>query len=268
VRLAPASALAVVLLLASGCPKPMPPVPRPYPAPTASDLVAHLEAQRRAVHTLRAEAKVESNEEGGQRVKLTMGILVAEGGRVRLEAEAPVGGSTVAVLTADGNDFALLDARNNRFLAGPARACNVARFIRLELAPVDVVAVLTGGAPIEGEPVKVFWDDKDGGREVLELRTRDGGKELLWLDGRDRKWDLLRAERYAPSGAVVWRVEHERWEDRGGGVRLPTRTHVEQPPVRSDARLRFRELEPNVGVKDEQFRLAPPNGIPVERVDC
>jgi hypothetical protein len=256
------------LLLVVGCPQPLPPVPRPYPAPSTSELMAHLEAQRRAVRSLRAEAKVDSNEEGGQRVKLTMGILVADGGRVRLEAEAPVGGSTVAVLTADGRDFALLDARNNRFLAGPARACNVARFIRLELAPSDVVAVLTGSAPIEGEPVKVFWDEKEGGREVLELRTRDGGKELLWLDGQNRKWDLLRAERYAPSGAVVWRVEHERWEDRGGGVRLPGRTHVEQPPVRSDARLRFRELEPNVEVKDEQFRLAPPNGIPVERVDC
>src|SRR6185503_13981125 len=131
----------LVLLSLAGCPPP--PVARPYPAPSANELLAAIEAHARQIHSLRAEARVEHTAEGGQRVKVTVRMLVERGGKLRLEAEAPLAGP-VATLVSDGQHFALLDLRNNRFFEGPANACNVASLIRIQLAPEDVVSVLMG----------------------------------------------------------------------------------------------------------------------------
>ena len=56
-------------------------------------------------------------------------LLLARGGKLRIEADSPLGGA-LATLTSDGQQFSLLDVRDNRFLTGPAKACNVARLIR------------------------------------------------------------------------------------------------------------------------------------------
>jgi hypothetical protein len=257
--------LVSLLFLLGGCPPP--PVARPYPAPTASELMAKIAAHARQIHSLRAEARVEHTAEGGQRVKVTVRMLVERGGKLRLEAEAPLVGP-VATLVSDGEHFALLDLRNHRFFEGPASACNVASLIRIQLAPEDVVSVLMGGAPIEGAPSGVSWDPSHGGREVLELRAPDGGSERIWLDARDRIWDLLAAERRDAAGQLRWRVEHEDFQDRGGGVRLPTRTQVEEPPEKADARLKFRSLEPNVAADPAVFHLEPPPGVVPEPARC
>jgi outer membrane lipoprotein-sorting protein len=257
--------LAAAMLLLAGCPPP--PVARPYPPPTAGELLQAITTHSRSIHSLRAEARVEHQIERGQRIKVTISLLLARGGKLRLEAQAPIGGGTVATLVADGNRFALLDSRNNRFLQGPAKGCNVARLIRIALEPEEVVEVLTGGVPIQGEPQGVSWDAAHGGREVLELRTPDGGKERIWLDSKDRLWDVLEAERRDAHGKIIWHLSHSGFATHDQ-VRLPQRTEVEEPPVGAGARLKFRELEPNVPEKEELFQLTPPPGMAVEPSDC
>jgi outer membrane lipoprotein-sorting protein len=252
----------VALLLLAGCPPPRP-AARPYPPPTAEELLAHLKKRRESLHALRAETKVDHMAEGGQRVKLPVDLLVARGGKLRLEAQAPIGGGGVATLVSDGTRFQLLDMRNNRFYEGPAKACNVARLIRVEMEPDDVVDALSGGAPLEGEPTGAAWDD---GRERLELKAPDGGTEKIWLDARDKSWDVLAAERRDAAGKVLWTLAHDGFEDKGG-VRLPARTDVKQPP-KADARIKFRDVEVNPTPPPNAFKLTPPDKIPVEPSDC
>jgi hypothetical protein len=259
-------AVCAPLVFICGCPAPqLPPVARPYPAPSAAEIFGALAARAAQVRSLRAEAKVDQGE-NGKRAKVTVSMLVARGGKLRLEAESALVGP-VATLTSDGGEFQLLDVRNNRFLNGPARACNLARLLRIELEPEEAVAVLLGGAPLVGEPAAVDWDPSHGGREVLTLRTSDGAEEKLWLDARDRRWDVLEAERHDPGGAVRWRLRHEGFEEVSG-VRLPTRTFVEEPAHHADAQLRFRSHEPNVELPANAFRLVPPTGITPEPVTC
>lgn len=241
-------------------------VERPYPPATATELLAALRDRARRLVTLRADAKVDHMGEGGERVKLSMSMLLERGGKLRLEANSPLGGP-LATLVSDGKQFALLDVRQNRFLVGPALPCNVARLIRIELPPDDVVAVLMGGAPLEGEPLESSWDREHGGRERLRLRTPDGGQESLELDGRNRVWDVLKAERRLVSGELLWRVEHESFGDHGG-VRLPERSQVEEPRIGADARIRFRSVTPNVTPPASAFHLEPPSGLTPEAVDC
>src|SRR4051812_5042845 len=113
-------ACALLLLTIGGCR--LKPVERPYPPPRLEDVMAALRANEARISSLRADTKIE-HLEGGQRVKLTVGLLLARPDKLRFEAQAPLTGA-VATLVTNGDRFALLDVRNNRFLMGPAKACN------------------------------------------------------------------------------------------------------------------------------------------------
>jgi outer membrane lipoprotein-sorting protein len=263
-----ASLICRALLLAAmpfvaACPKP---AVRPYPPPTAEELMAALRARADHLKTLRATAKVDYFENEGNRVKIKVNMLLARGGKLRFEADNPLGGA-LATLTSDGHQFSMLDLRSNRFLTGPAKACNVARLIRLAIPPDDVVAVLMGGAPLDGTVKGVTWDPSDGGREVLTLSLADGGEETLKLDAHDKRWDVVRAERRDAAGKVLWRVTNEGFADHGG-VRLPSTSDVQEPPHGADAEIKFRSVEPNVDIADDLFRLPPPEGMTPEPADC
>jgi hypothetical protein len=200
-------------------------------------------------------------------VKLSVDLMAARGGRLRFAAEAPLQG-TVASLASDGARFELQDARDNRFLVGPAKGCNVARLIRIDLPPDDVVAVLLGGAPgLDGKPRSIDWDPTHGGRERVILDQPDGGHETLFLDGREHRFDLLGAERTDAGGRALFRIQHDDWQD-SGGVRLPRRTHVAEPPADVEIWIRYKEQSPNIEPKEGVFELLPPPGISVENVDC
>jgi hypothetical protein len=256
----------IVTLAASGCPKP---AVRPYAPPTPEQLLEALRGRADKLRTLRATAKLDHFANGGERVRVKVSLLLARRAKLRIEADSPLGGA-LATLTSDGKRFQLLDLRNNRFLEGPAKACNVARLIRLEIPPEDVVSVLMGEAPLPAEArIKgAGWDPDDGGREVLTLAMPDGGEEIIKLDARDKSWDVRRAERRGPDGKVLWRVTNDKFVDRGGGVRLPEVSDVQEPPHGADAEIKFRAVEPNVELGDELFHLPPPEKIAPEPADC
>lgn len=263
-RLVPRVACALVVVALAGCPKP---AVRPYPPPTAEELMAALRGRAEHFKTLRATAKIDYMQNGGDRAKIKVALLLARPAKLRIEADSPLGGA-LSTLTSDGTQFSLLDVRANRFLQGPAKACNVARLARLNIAPDDVVAVLMGGAPLDGKIAGASWDPNNGGREVLTLGLPDGGKETIQLDAKDKRWDVMRAERRDRAGKLLWRVTNDGWKDREGGVRMPDVEDVEEPPHGADAEIKFRSLEPNLEIDDKLFRLEPPQGVPVEPADC
>lgn len=258
--------LPLLLPLLAACHPPKP-VERPYAPPKMGDVVAALQARSARLRSLRAAVRVE-HLENGERVKLGMDLFVARGGKMRFEAHVPLQG-TVATLVADGQVFSLLDVKNNRFLTGPARGCNVARLLRVELEPDEVVRAILGDAPgiDHARPVGLDWDPSHGGREVLTMEVPDGGRERLFLDGREQRWDLLAAERLDAAGRPLWRVEDDGWQDQAG-IRLPQRIHLQQPPLKIEVWIKFKEVELNVEPRDGVFRLEAPAGIKVENVDC
>ena len=257
--------LVAVLLAASfaGCPKP---AARPYPAPSADELLSALRARAEHLKTLRATAKIDYMENGGNRAKVRVNMLLARGGKLRFEADSPLGGS-IATLTSDGTQFSLLDIRANRFLTGPAKACNVARLMRIVMPPDDIVAILMGGAPLGGTVKGVSWDPNNGGREVLTLAQPDGGDVVIKLDAKDKRWDVMRVERHGADGKLLWRATNDDWKDHGD-VRLPDTEDIEEPPHGADAEIKLRSVEPNRVIKDELFRLPPPDGVTPEPADC
>jgi hypothetical protein len=255
-------ALLPLALLLAGCPTP--PVERPGPPPTAAQLIQHLRDRAARIKALRTEAKVDYLAEKGDRIKLSMTFLTELPSRLRIDAENPLGG-TIASLATDGKTFQLLDSRENRFLSGEAAPCNLARLIRIRLAPADLIAVIQGGAPILGQPTVVEWDPENGGHEVLVLRGEGGVTERIELT--PKTWDVASAEATGPDGKVIYRVIHEEFSDEGG-LRLPRRSHLFDPSHAADAKIRYKEREANPTVPANAFHLDAPSGLPTETVSC
>ena len=293
VSLVTRSGLLLSLLLATGCPPPAVSV-RPYPAPTAQDLLAQLQRSRDQTRTLRARAKADYMDRG-QRVKIDLSMLAERPQRLRLAGENSLMGPLLTVAT-DGSEFYLLDVRENRFLRGQVNPCNMSRILGLTFHPSQLVEVLMGGTPIltEATDRQVSWDPREGGRDVLELRDARGVTEIIRFQrlpgpagsplssAGPAIWDVREAEGRNAMGTVVWRLRHEdfSWQrlqaegdsdtaaGSSGSLRLPSVTYLEDPPRKSDVRLRWREREWNQAIDAKLFHLDPPAGIPVEPDTC
>ena len=279
----------LAVLLFTGCPKPL--VVRPYPPPVAAELLAALRHGHDSVLALRARAKADYLDGSAGRVKIDIGLVLAKPNRLRLSGESSLTGPLLTLVT-DGQDFQLLDVRRNSFMAGRVNPCSMARLIRVALHPAEAVAVLVGGVPLFGDgeaaTPKLDWSGKDGGREVLTLSDARGRTEVLWLVPRPggtpalpSGWDVREAEGRDPGGQVVWRVRHEDFSEvpltaEGGAdpakpgrtVRLPAVTYIEDPPHKSDVRLRWRERELNPNLEPGLFHMDAPAGVPTEPDLC
>lgn len=289
-----APALVLLLLLPvglAGCPKPL--LVRPYPPPTAEELLGHLRHDRDSVLALRARAKADYLDGAAGRVKIDIGLVLAKPNRLRLSGENSLTGPLLTLVT-DGQDFQLLDVRRNSFMAGKVNPCSMARLIRVALQPAEAVEILLGGVPLLADRdvagTQLDWSGKDGGREVLTLRDSAGRTEILklapragGLPGQPSGWELREAEGHDPSGQVAWRVRHEDFTDvsltgtgessgsegkPGRTVRLPAVTYIEDPPHKSDVRLRWRERELNPSLEPGLFHMDAPAGIPTEPDLC
>lgn len=257
--------LAFALAL-SGCMHQLPPVRRPYVQPTPEVLLESLRARAGKLTALSAEARAEQSGPGHPRVKVKVSVWLQRPDKLRLEIEGPLG-TGAATLAADGAHFSLMDGSTSRLYTGAAVGCNIARLVQVELEPAQIVAVLAGGLPIEEGPASLGWDPNDGGREVVAIRTGDGGTERLWLSGEANVWDPVKAERSDGHGKLVWRVEHEGFEDVDGR-RLPAHTHVRDLRRRAEIKLTWKDRTVDPELRQEGFSLQPGAGIPALPVTC
>jgi outer membrane lipoprotein-sorting protein len=256
------AALAALAMLAAGCPSR---VNGPASLPSAGAVLADVRARQAQARSLRGDSKLDYWAPEG-RTKVTVNLAAARPGKLRFEAENPLTGTTVGTLVTDGDTFALLDVQHNRFLVGPALPCNVARMTRIAMPPEDVVTILLGSAPLLAhERAEVGWERDRGGREVLTLHLAGGGTERLELAPGTR--DVTRAEVKDSRGRIVWHLTHEDFK-AVGGVRRPRRTKFVEPKGQADVIIRYRDVESNVAISGDVFKLTPPPGMVAQRVGC
>jgi hypothetical protein len=268
---AAAAALCGSLLLvgATGCPKPT--EPRPYPDPTADEILAHLRTLPERVPNLRADS-VSDVRIGKERAKLSVNIAAAWGGKLRFQAHAP-NDATVADLAADGQTYCFIDSQHDCGGCGPATPENVGRLIRIEMPPDDVVAVLMGSTPVlDHATATVRWDTETA-REILELKAGELTQRIE-LDGREHRWDVLDSVARGPGGKLLWRIQHKEFHAVGEApsegataVRLPGKSLFEQVVGgrTDDALIDWRTQEIGVELHPSTFSLTVPDGLPACR---
>lgn len=217
--------------------------------------------------------------------------------KLRLDVVSPFG-VALAVLTSDGDRFALSDLRDRRFLQGPASACNIARLTTIEMPGHVLVSMLRGEAPVlkhaDGD-ASIAWD-KSGyyvvkikssrlAEEEIHLAPHPDDFGLPWEKQRFRLldvvvkqegWVLYHAEmdEHAPALMGSPRVDPDNIDPpipTSGPqctAEVPRRIHVEVPGMKRDVRFRYEKVVWNPPLDSELFAQKPAPGLEMVRVDC
>jgi hypothetical protein len=211
-------------------------------------------------------------------------LMVERPNRVRLDAMTPFG--PAAVLTSNGERFALTDFRSDRFMRGQACPENIARLLGIPFSGEQVAAFLLGNTPrlkaqsqtIEctGEGTyRVALHGADGYSQEIDLDVRDADRKGVVPD--QQRLRLVRSELYDPGGRTVWRVELSDYrivEDPRSdakpryGVAMPFEMHFWHARKGADAVLKFERVELNVSIPAEAFDQENRPGMRSEEVRC
>jgi hypothetical protein len=254
-------------------------MPRPYPAPVATDVLAALDRQEAHLRTLRAELKVDYFGNEG-RIKGTVAVLADRQGTFRLDTVSPLG-TSLSTTVSDGSSLWILDARSDRFYAGPATACTVASIIGVPLPVRQLVAVLFGvvprinpastGAPGVTQAATLWWD-AERGREQLHIVGENGLAQTLELTRVGARWRVERSELRNAQGRPLHRMTLEdfQWVESAQGE-LPTRVELDRPEGAqgpSNVRIRLISRQVNGAVESDAFSLPVPAGMVPTPLRC
>jgi len=265
-------ALFVLPLLLAACPR-QGLIARAYPPPAPDELRQLVAARQRAVTSINGAARATSWL-GGDRIRATVLLLVERAGRLRLEAEVSLQG-TVAVLTTDGQRFALLDVRKNELRRGPACPANIASLIRIPLSPAEVAAIFLGDAKLpgpDGANDAVDWDG-DTGTDVLVVPSGAGHLRYHFRH-RDTGSPLLVGVTAVDAAEhPVWRAAFEEFVDVSsprGAVSLPQLIHYAEGTSSFDdgVEIKFKDRTANDPISPDTFTLTAPPNTPTIEVAC
>ena len=264
-------------MVLSACPGRPCPV---HPFGDPSGALGHYRDMRRPARVLRAEARVDRR--GGEqgRIRGTVLMFVERPERVRFDAMTQFG--PAAVLTSDGEAFALMDLRENRFFVGPTCPSNIERLLGIRFGGAEVTRLLLGETPqIEHEDASMRCDD---GAYIVTLEGAGGVRQELVLEVRPgderarpeaQRFRLRRSEVFNPDGSTAWRVTYDDYrfvedptDDEGRGVAMPFTVRFVDPRHGVDTEVRFEDIDLNVEVPPDTFVQEPRPGLAVEEVTC
>lgn len=275
----PAAAIALALaVVASSCGgRPCP----THPFGDASAALEHYAAMRAPARVVRAHARVDRRDSEG-RIRGSVSMFVERPDRVRFDAMTQFG--PAAILTSDGERFALMDLRENRYFVGPTCPANIERLLGIRFGGEEVTRFLLGETPrIQAESQDIRCE---GGTYVVTLHAADGRRQELALEVRsadvdrppeDQQLRLVRSEVFAPDGTTEWRVTYGDYafvedptDDRSPrrGVMLPFTLRFEDPRRGTDTLLRFEDIDLNVEPPPGAFQQQPRPGLTIEEVAC
>ena len=274
----PAIAVVIASVIASSCGgRPCP----TYPFGDATAALDHYASMRAPARVIRAEARVDRRDSEG-RIRGTVLMFVERPERVRFDAMTQFG--PAAILTSDGDRFALMDLRENRFFVGPTCPANIERLLGIRFGGEEVTRFLLGETPrIEAQSQDIRCE---GGTYIVTLHGARGQRQELALQVRaadltdppeGQQLRLIRSEVFAPDGTTEWRVTYGDYafvEDPTDestprrGVMLPFTLRFEDPRRGTDTLLRFEDIDLNVEPPEGAFQQEPRPGLAVEEVTC
>ncbi len=260
-KLAPALCLAS--LACSACPG-----KGGYPAPSAKDsvkdVVAKLEAARKARTSFRVETLMDYWV-GSERAKGTVYVMGTSARQVRFNAIKP-GGSVLIDMACDGNNFTYVNFQSNCQLTGPCTKSSIASLLRVELEPEDFHDFAQGTPPLIPDATgTVTWDSKTG-KEHVEL-TGGGATEKLVIDTRDGHFDVLSAE-LVKDGKLAWSVANTDFTDIEDAnhekQRVPGKTRFKSPGEKTDLIVDWKSDQRaiNLPLEAAKFTVPIPEGLP------
>lgn len=221
------------------------------PASDAREALTQATAACSGVRTLSAELGV-SGSVGGQGLRGRLVVGVAAPASARIEAVAPFG-QPVFIFVARGDAATLLLPRDERVLEHGRPDAVLESVTGVPLDAAELRRALTGcpGAP-NREAGLAAGDD---------WRIVPDGDNRVYLhrDARQGPWYVASIV-HRPAGGIEWRAEYR---DTQSGLPRALR-FVSTDPKRFDLRLALSQLESNIALGDDVFRVQiPPSATPI-----
>jgi outer membrane lipoprotein-sorting protein len=215
-------------------------------APDAANALAEALITCRGIRTLTAQVVV-AGRVNGQRIRARLQVGLAQPASAYIEAPAPFG-SPVFIFAAENDEATLLLPRDRRVLEHGRPADVLEAIAGVPLAPAGLRATLTGC---------LLDDAAQGPATQPDARWRVfPGNEEAYVH-RDREtdpWHLLVVMHQNPGPA--WRAEYRDFVSN-----LPRSIHlISTPPSRFDLQLTLSDVELNVPIGPETFRVQIPAG--------
>lgn len=283
--------IALYALALGGCAA----APPPSQFPTAEHALIRMRATHECSRGVQGESKVDYFGERG-RVRGSMLFFAARPEQVRFDVFSPFG-ATLSTLTSDGTRFALLDFTQKRLFTGAASVCNVARFLRVPVAPHALVTLLGGEAPVlvhEQGAAALAWE---GGRYVVRISSKNDASERIDLEPRPEDWNLpwkdqrVRVSRVAVEqrGVELYRADLSDFapartasarRDPDGidpdvppsgppcAAEIPRHLHIVSDASGEDVVIQHRELWHNPPLAPGLFEQERPPGVKVQNSTC
>lgn len=252
--------------LAFGCPKRIPPPDNAIESP--AKLEEAVRSRTEEFSGARFKEVVLDYFGENERVKVRQLILVEQPDRVRVQTRLPGSNEIVSLLVSDGDTFALHRRDDNRYVTGPPTPENINRLLPVDLSARDVVRVMLGGAPWDrfasapGSP-SLEWDERNG-KYAYSVRTNDGGR--LEMRVRPTDYAVTAVTEYGADGESRYEYRTDDWK-RFGDQALPRWRRFVWPARDLDFSLAVETTEVDVELPNRLFRLEPPAGSTIIRVD-
>lgn len=268
--------------------------------PDGQSALERMHASQECSRGLRGEASLDYiGDEGRVRAKLLYMAVLPDS--LRLDVTTPFG-AVIATLTSDGKQFAFTDLRQNKFLHGPAKGCNVRRLTRVPVPTSALIQLLRGEAPVlvhAPEQVSLSYHNPLFGRGhyVVRIVGKNAAQEEVDLvplpEDRDRPWAEQRVRitgvRIRQQGVLLYQAEmrgHHPVEtasprqDPDGlspailpsgpscKAEVPERLRVQVPSSGQELVFSNQELWHNPPLAKDSFEQAVPGGVEVIYADC
>lgn len=230
----------------------------PARIPQVQELLQRLQTEDARLQTLQALGNLKWSRDG-EKFSMDHALLLRRPGTLRLEGLSPLG-SAILSFSIQKGEAELFVPGESRALRGPASDQVMERLFSLPMRVEEVIGILCGRPPLcspGSAQVRA-----EGGFWILELDCQDSGRhEQIRLD--PAQGDPVSMVILSASGEVMATVSWSGFR-KVGDVRIPMEIRAELPTKGSRLVLRLKEVDPNLPIPDERFRLNIPSHIRVE----
>lgn len=222
----------------------------------AGPLVQALEQRGRAFSTLKAIASIRVVRKDRKRSFESVGILVKDQERFRIEAFTPLGQTAVTVLW-NGKEV-MLDAEGERRFLEPG-SWALERVLGADVDPAELCAILSGNVPgiLAGSETKLLC--AADGRCVLELKREDRLVRIYHEAAQESSEPAISSYDVYHGGHQAYHVEFESFR-RISGYALPMKIAVENRDKRMSLTVEYAEAELNLPLDARAFMIPAEEG--------
>ncbi len=219
----------------------------------AGPFLRHLEQRRDSFSSLKAIARVEIDKHGRKRTFESVGVVIDDQRRFRLEAYGPLGQSLMAVVW---NGEAVLIRMPDEDKVVQTGSAGLEKLLGKGLVPLELCAALSGNIPEAGPVTTASQRCSQKGDCLIELSNNESIRRIRVDDavsGSTKRPQILYSELYR-SGKLQVRAQFNYYEEISHYL-LPKQIVIESYDKNLSMAVEYNDVELNSPVSDDAFTL-------------